>query len=220
MLKKLCKSKGNSEKLKLSQVKTLCGVYCYKQPIAHNPVTFCLFLPIYTELNPWKKLQCVYVCNKTYTQTTHSNKIWTQSHSSRVMKGKWTVLFEMLQACLCRSTSHCVFVALRWGTARWTVCLVLLNPPPPQPHPHHRGPGATLGPIKLPRAHSWWSSFTSWHIWDPSIIHAPGRWSIGVLHHGATVGGGRRGCCFRVSASWQSENLCVSAHYFWMIGGV
>lgn len=63
------------------------------------------------------------------------------------MKGKWTVLFEMLQACLCRSTSHCVFVALRWGTARWTVCLVLLNPPPPplNPIPTTEALGQPLG---------------------------------------------------------------------------
>lgn len=85
--------------------------------------------------------------------------------------------------------------------------------------PHPGGPGATLGPTELPGAHSWWSSFTSWHIWDPSIIHTPGRWSIGVSHHGGTVGvgGGRAG----VASAFPHHSrvrICASvcARYFWM----
>lgn len=79
--------------------------------------------------------------------------------------------------------------------------------------PHPGGPGATLGPTELPGAHSWWSSFTSWHIWDPSIIHTPGRWSIGVSHHGGTVGvgGGARVLLprFRITAECEFVRLCA-----------
>lgn len=138
--------------------------YSYWIVVLYLINSFSFFLSVSTDswrtiTISWKMLQssvnlketAVSMCSNQPISSGHV--VFSLGHSLlRVMMGKRTVLFEMVQAGLWRSTPHCVFVALRWGTMPLTACLVLLslNSYPPSP-PHLRCPGAPLGLLSFPQ---------------------------------------------------------------------